>query len=195
LNLLADLNELINKNSFDLSKLDPNVLDSIKMWGGNGELYALPLWSTYSALYYNKDIFDKFGVPYPKDGMTWDEAIELATKLTRTDGHTAFRGIDADLFGVYSQLSMPYVDSKSNAPLLETDGFKKTFQLFHTIANIPGNENRKGSRAAFLTDRNLAMLAYYADVTDWLRDLSTLAEFQGKARVCFRGQFARFAYF
>ena len=24
------------------------------------------------AIYYNKDLFDKAGVPYPKDGWTWD---------------------------------------------------------------------------------------------------------------------------
>lgn len=32
---------------------------------------------------YNKAIFDKYGVPYPGDDMTWEEYILMAQKLTR----------------------------------------------------------------------------------------------------------------
>ena len=34
------------------------------------------------AIYYNKDLFDKAGVPYPKDGWTWEDFQDTAVKLT-----------------------------------------------------------------------------------------------------------------
>jgi multiple sugar transport system substrate-binding protein len=39
------------------------------------------------AIYYNKTIFDEFGVDYPQDGWTWDEFLSTAQALTQdTDG-------------------------------------------------------------------------------------------------------------
>ncbi|NOU90117.1 extracellular solute-binding protein [Paenibacillus sp. LMG 31460] len=43
-------------------------------------------------LYYNKDIFDKFGISYPRNGMTWDEVYDLAKKLNRTEDGISYRG-------------------------------------------------------------------------------------------------------
>jgi len=38
-------------------------------------------------IYYNKKIFDEFGVDYPQDGWTWDEFLATAQALTQdTDG-------------------------------------------------------------------------------------------------------------
>ena len=39
------------------------------------------------AVYYNKAIFDEYGVPYPEAGWTWDDLVDVATQLTvDTDG-------------------------------------------------------------------------------------------------------------
>lgn len=37
------------------------------------------------AIYYNKDIFDKYGVPYPKDDWTYDDFIKTAKALTKEE--------------------------------------------------------------------------------------------------------------
>ena len=34
-------------------------------------------------LYYNKDLFEKWDVPYPKSGWTWDDFLQTAKALTR----------------------------------------------------------------------------------------------------------------
>jgi ABC-type glycerol-3-phosphate transport system substrate-binding protein len=34
-------------------------------------------------LFYNKNLFDKYKIPYPSDDMTWDEYIEIGKKLTK----------------------------------------------------------------------------------------------------------------
>ncbi|GAA4875957.1 hypothetical protein GCM10023310_64580 [Paenibacillus vulneris] len=172
LNLLYDMRELIKKHHFDLNSLNQPALDAIKQWGDKGELYGLPFWVNFSALYYNKDIFDRFGVPYPKDGMTWDEVIELSKSLTRNEGGVAYRGLDIhSLNDFYSQLSLPYVDAQTDKPLLETEGFKKVYETMMKLYKIPGNEIRKPAKDAFLKDKNLAMWPMYADVPTLINDL------------------------
>ena len=43
-------------------------------------------------LYFNKDLFDKAGVPYPSADMTWDEYEELAKKMTSGEGSAKVYG-------------------------------------------------------------------------------------------------------
>lgn len=62
-------------------RLDPDLLERVRAQG-NGRLYALPFAKNVYALYYNKDIFDRFGVPYPTDGMTWDDVFALAREIS-----------------------------------------------------------------------------------------------------------------
>lgn len=50
---------------------------------------ALPYDTGVYVMYYNKDLFDKYGVEYPKEGMTWDQFLEKAKALTR-DGNYGF---------------------------------------------------------------------------------------------------------
>lgn len=71
------MTELIKKHNLDLGRLEPVLVDSMKKMG-NGEIWALPTGTATNVIIYNKDIFDKFGVDYPTDGMTWDEFYELA---------------------------------------------------------------------------------------------------------------------
>jgi multiple sugar transport system substrate-binding protein len=178
LGLLYDMRDLIKKYNFDTSRLNQAALDAIKQWGtGQGEIYGLPFWVNWTALFYNKDIFDKFAVPYPKDGMTWEEAIELSRRLNRTEGGVNYRGLDIhDMNSFYSQLSLPYVDAKTDTALLETDGFKKVYETLLSLVKIPGNENRPSAKDAFLKDKNLAMWPMYADVPTWINDLIASGE-------------------
>ncbi|MCM3291975.1 sugar ABC transporter substrate-binding protein [Paenibacillus sp. MER 180] len=48
----------------------------------DGKTYGMPAGFTTRAMYYNKKVFDAMGVPYPKDGWTWDDFKDIATKLT-----------------------------------------------------------------------------------------------------------------
>lgn len=55
------------------------------------QLMAAPMNSSSQVLYYNKDIFDKKGIPYPAEDkrMTWEEVRDLAEQLT-SDGVYGF---------------------------------------------------------------------------------------------------------
>jgi multiple sugar transport system substrate-binding protein len=78
------LDETLKKANFDPSIYLPGLLDPGKY---QGKQYLLPKEYTPLAVYYNKKIFDKYKVPYPKEGWTWDDLLATAKKLTR--GKTA----------------------------------------------------------------------------------------------------------
>ncbi|MGJ7911906.1 ABC transporter substrate-binding protein [Neobacillus sp. LXY-1] len=48
----------------------------------DGKTYGMPAGFTTRVVYYNKDLFDKANIPYPKDGWTWDEFKQIAKKLS-----------------------------------------------------------------------------------------------------------------
>ncbi|MCS7463408.1 extracellular solute-binding protein [Paenibacillus doosanensis] len=163
LDLLEDLTPYVKAFNLDLSAVDPVVVDTVRKNSGEGKLYALPVSANVVTLYYNKDIFDRFGVPYPQDGMTWDQVYELAKKVTRTDGGVAYRGYDfQDLFQIqYNQLSVPVIDEKTNKAIVNNAEWKKLFENWARFYTITGNEvdaagYGKGLNA-FSKDKTLAM--------------------------------------
>lgn len=48
----------------------------------DGKLVALPKDYSTSAFYINTALFDAAGIPYPEEGWTWDDALEIALELT-----------------------------------------------------------------------------------------------------------------
>ncbi|GAA3401497.1 ABC transporter substrate-binding protein [Paenibacillus hodogayensis] len=157
-NLQYDLTELIKKNKFDLSKLDPTLIDSIKAYGTKGEIYALPGDRSVKILLYNKDLFDRFNAPYPKEGMSWDEVIELAKKLTRTEGGVNYYGLNTAGYGnLKSQLQLP-VFGKDDKAQLFTPEWQKLASAWKTINDIPGNRTTANARDLFSKEQNTAML-------------------------------------
>ena len=64
----------------------------------NGRAYGFPANVASDVLFFNKDIFDRMRIPYPKGPMTWDEFIPLAQKLTTKDeqGHITQYGFSFD---------------------------------------------------------------------------------------------------
>ncbi|TNJ65849.1 extracellular solute-binding protein [Paenibacillus hemerocallicola] len=140
--LQFDMTELIKKNQFDLTRFDPALIERQKQMA-NGGVYGLPTSMDTLVLYYNKDIFDKFGLSYPKNGMTWDETYELAKKLNRTEGGVAYRGFGMATGAMFTvnPLSLQSVDpSGDKARFTADEGFKKLFENFSRFYNIPGNE-------------------------------------------------------
>jgi multiple sugar transport system substrate-binding protein len=64
-------------------KIDPagfgGLVEELKI---SGKVYALPVRSDFWVVYYNKDIFDKAGVAYPTNDMTFEQFDAIARKLT-----------------------------------------------------------------------------------------------------------------
>jgi len=159
LKVLLDLNELTKLKGLDVGKLDPLAIDAIKMWGEKGELYALPIYRNFAVTYYNKDLFDKFGVPYPKDGMTWKQAIEIAKTMTRKEDNVEYKGLDAsESYSAVSALSTPFVKPDGKANLLQ-ERFALALQNLKEIYGIPGN--RPGINVSEFYKGTVAMSVFW----------------------------------
>ncbi len=67
---------------YDLSDFYPAM---VAPFVKDGKTYGIPKDFSTLALYYNKDMFTKAGLPEPKDKMTWEEFVDLSKKLTKGD--------------------------------------------------------------------------------------------------------------
>ncbi|MEO8758933.1 MAG: sugar ABC transporter substrate-binding protein [Devosia sp.] len=82
-NLFLPLDAYVKANP-EFSDFAPSLLDQSK-YGGK-QIY-IPIGWNNIMINYNRDLFDKAGVAYPKDGnWTWNEFREVAQKLTVKDG-------------------------------------------------------------------------------------------------------------
>jgi multiple sugar transport system substrate-binding protein len=98
MDLYTDLTPFIKKFNFDMNRFDPQVLATIRTYSDQGGFEFLPESMTTLVLMYNKDIFDHFGVAFPKDRMTWEQTKELAAKVSRSEGGKDYFGFGMDKF-------------------------------------------------------------------------------------------------
>ena len=163
-----DMEELIRKNNFDLKQFEPNVLGQTQYANSEGKLYGLPFTMNRYALFYNKDIFDKFGVPYPKDGMTWDEIYELSKKVTREEQGTNYIGFASTPSNLMlnNQLSLSPLDTKEDKGAVNTDGWKTLFENLTRFYEVPGNKLVASSETA----KGTVALALFVTQTSKYKD-------------------------
>jgi ABC-type glycerol-3-phosphate transport system substrate-binding protein len=64
--------------SFDESDWYPAALAAFTL---DGKLWAIPYGVTSEVIFYNKDLFDRYDVPYPEVGWTWDDFVRTARAL------------------------------------------------------------------------------------------------------------------
>ncbi|MEV6415802.1 sugar ABC transporter substrate-binding protein [Kribbella sp. NPDC051718] len=85
-NQLLDITDTVKQENVDLGNYPKAVLDLYDQ--GDGKLYGLPKDVDTNAVWYNKAMFDKAGVAYPKADWTWADFRETAKKLTDPAGGT-----------------------------------------------------------------------------------------------------------
>jgi multiple sugar transport system substrate-binding protein len=78
--VLLNLQPLIDKNPGMLDGLFPNTLTAYQTADG---YFGLPRDFQTIVVFYNKDMFDKAGVPYPKPDWTYDDLRATAKALTK----------------------------------------------------------------------------------------------------------------
>jgi multiple sugar transport system substrate-binding protein len=144
--LLSDLgmdynmDDLIKSHNFDMNRIDPAISSVAKSVMGLDYTVGLPSYNNTFGTFYNKNLFDRFAVPYPKDNMTWDDMTELAKKMTRTDGGVQYRGAYAEQVVRGSwQLGLPSIDFTTNKSLLRSEDWKNLLAQYVNFYNIPGN--------------------------------------------------------
>ncbi|MDF2722277.1 MAG: extracellular solute-binding protein family 1 [Paenibacillus sp.] len=193
-----DISPQIKKYNYNLTKLEPSMVDMARQFA-NGGIYGLPVYVPPSATYYNKDVFNKFGVAYPKANLTWDDMFELTKSLTRSDGGVNFTGF-ASSYGhmaMMNQLSIPIVKTDTKKSTFDTDEKWKTwvdnltrFYKLPGYSEIKSNQiSEPNERNRFFKDRNVGMfLALTAlhnaqEIGDMNWDLQTFPVFKEKPDV------------
>ncbi|MBF8184611.1 carbohydrate ABC transporter substrate-binding protein [Nonomuraea sp. K274] len=146
---VGDLTPDLQKAGIDLSKLNPATVELVKS-RSDGGIYGVPLFIDEHVLLYNKKIFDKFKVKYPKPGMTYDEAYKKAKQLTKDDGLDHYKGymqhpdqyLDFNQAGLYA-----FQPTTSEEPAPEDvkvdisgDAWKKHVDNLYRFLTIPRNE-------------------------------------------------------
>ncbi|TMV48665.1 extracellular solute-binding protein [Paenibacillus mesophilus] len=196
-----DMSGLIRTHKIDLNRLDKASVDYVTQSSGNGKLYFLPVQLEGMVLYYNKSLFDKFGVSYPVDSMTWDQMLEKAKLLTRKENGVQYFGFGTNSSTIQGMnpLSIPMADIATDTPTINRDERWRTFyDYFYDRPNkIPGYLdgakaiNGIPTREMFVNDQTVAMFAYQSGLInvweeqlkglDW--DMAALPEFPNQRGV------------
>lgn len=182
--LQFDMSELIKKHNVDLNAVEPTLVDAARTLS-DGKLYGLPVFNNIMVTYYNKTIFQKFGIPFPKDGMSWNETLELAQKLTRNDSGKQYTGLVVSPTHVLrmNQFSLPYVDPKTEKATINSDQWKKMYETYYINPardqvykdRIAALNNKLPYKDDFLKDQNLGMFVYLSDLQSILpKEMATL---------------------
>ena len=91
---LLDLRSVSAGDPF-VARLLPDVYeDGVAADSG---LYSIGNWTFTVGVYYNRDLFDEEGIPYPDTSWTWGEMVSIARRLTRHSEASA--GIDR--YGIF----------------------------------------------------------------------------------------------
>jgi multiple sugar transport system substrate-binding protein len=79
-NALEPVEDRYDKSSLS-GKLNENMVESVKVAGGDDHMYTIPTSANNGVLYYRTDLFDKAGLDEP---TTWDAFYDAADKLTNS---------------------------------------------------------------------------------------------------------------
>lgn len=122
---LLPLNEFMERDGFDRSKIFPALWDEMTL---DGRIYAIPTGTACDAFYWNKKHFREAGLDPERPPLTWAELEEYAEKLTlRTpDGSISRPGY---IPGYWSAFPIPLFADwplQKGARYLSDDGHKVT---------------------------------------------------------------------
>ncbi|MDF2721484.1 MAG: extracellular solute-binding protein family 1 [Paenibacillus sp.] len=140
-----NLDSLIASNKSDYTRFNQEIVHAIQITTFRKEQLGMPLYNQPWGLYYNKDLFDKMAVPYPKDGMTWDQVSDMGVKFRRDEGGISYHGLYTDnIFRGAYQLGLPWFDQATNKSQLGIPEWKSLFDYWVMInkkAPLPKGTN------------------------------------------------------
>ncbi|MBH5317440.1 extracellular solute-binding protein [Paenibacillus sp. GSMTC-2017] len=165
--VVQELDNLIKKYEVDTNRIKPVILKSIKSFSPQGKIIAIPLSFNLLVTYYNKEIFDKFYVPYPSDEpKTWSEWLDLGRKLTVADDGTQYIGIDLGGPGIVARsIHTGNVDEATGKSALSDPDWTKVYDLMKEQYDIPGyvgpNNELLYDRSVFMEERRIAIKPHF----------------------------------
>jgi trehalose/maltose transport system substrate-binding protein len=119
---LADQMVDLTEAAKDIAPLHfPSIIESQTV---NGKLVAMPLFTDAPALYYRKDLLDKYGKTAPK---TWDEMAAIAEEIQNKEREGGNKDMQGFVFqgNAYEGLTcdaLEWVKSSGGGQIVEADG-------------------------------------------------------------------------
>ncbi|HRZ86892.1 MAG TPA: sugar ABC transporter substrate-binding protein [bacterium] len=132
---IADLKPLIDGDpSVDLAKFFPETVDACRLDGG---IYLMPVHFSTDVLFYNKDIFDKYGVPYPDENWTWADFLSAAQRLTVKEDiiTTQYGTLQPRPVLVMKSFGAEFFDEGLTRPLFGGDGARESIAYLKTLSD------------------------------------------------------------
>jgi multiple sugar transport system substrate-binding protein len=165
-----DLSGIIQEMTVEARKLgqlpkDTDPLNGAEKIRSTEGTYGLLPPGKGASLYFNKDIFDKFGIPYPAEGLTWGETKELTARLTRVDREIRYVGFAADRSLLLSHMSKlaPLANPQSERAQLMSEKWIPWLTALKSVYDVPGMEvegiGRDLSKNRFIQKGDVAMWA------------------------------------
>jgi multiple sugar transport system substrate-binding protein len=121
---LLDLSDKLRSDGVDLDGMVPAVVNTLK--DSDGDIYGLAPTFDGRALYYNKSLFDRYKVPYPTNGMTWDDVMKLARKFpAMDDAKSRIYGFSEEYMPMFSSSYFVDMIAHTNGLSYTDEGAKK----------------------------------------------------------------------
>ena len=114
--LFLDLRPYIERDGFDLSVFPRELMEYYT--GPNGEITGFPSQFTTIVLGYNKDLFERYALPYPQVEWTLDDMVAAAQKFTIDENGDG----EADQWGLHIGPLHEYVWRLWGLTLMAEDG-------------------------------------------------------------------------
>ncbi|MBU5441638.1 extracellular solute-binding protein [Paenibacillus sp. MSJ-34] len=134
---LLELDPLLKKDQYSVEGIYPGLLDMLKELGGS-KLYGLAPTFYGNAVFYNRELFRKYGVEPPHDQMTWQEILDLARRFP-ADGDEESRvygfgndysaSVDYLINKIASSEDLMYVNPATMKVTVDTDSWKRVYDL------------------------------------------------------------------
>ncbi|MCJ7841548.1 extracellular solute-binding protein [Lederbergia sp. NSJ-179] len=172
LEAIYPLDDLVIQEDFDLGRLNPSLVSLVKGYDSENRLIGFPDGTGLFALYYNKEVFDLFGEPYPDPNkpMTWQETLELSKKMTAERNNQMYIGL---LFGGWGstgdlakvplrEFGIAMTDAKSGEVLLtKKPEFTRYLELMREYYNIPGMRSKDVLESDMFAQKAAAMTIHW----------------------------------
>lgn len=154
--LLSNLEQYAKRHGFDLAPLSASMLDVARN-NQDGKLFGLcPIFRAF-AVFYNKSLFQRYGVTLPDREMSWDELLQLASRFANpTDLEIGTIGLHVigiqqpyDLMNLIALTEgLQVYDRSTDRLLFDSDGWRKL--IFDIVAVY-----RNGTFPSISGDNNL----------------------------------------
>ena len=201
--LLEPLGPLLQNS--DLISVDDFYEVAIEGFMWQGVLMCIPQNISSLVVYYNEDLFDAAGVPYPADDWNWDDFVQTASALTRdVDGDGAVDqyglGMEPTLFRLAPfvwQNDAPVVDSVerpsrltlTRPPSLEALQWFVDLRQVHEVVPTRVEEAAQDSESRFIAGTTAMFLnsrrgtPTYREIASFTWDVAPLPQGKNAASI------------